>query len=300
VAAGVACAAAPTAQAADLSGLVPVAESPASVRDYWTQDRMADAIPVNPLAARQPAAERREGTAQRVKHVTDRPERTHGKVFFTLQGTRYVCSGTSVDAPSGRLVWTAGHCVFQPGGILSDGEFATKWEFVPAYRGGKKPFGEWPATGLGATTQWRHSGGDCLPGGLTACGDVRFDLAAATVARNGHGKTLKSVVGSRGIAFNRGRNQLYRGYGFPQEPPFDGEHMYRCKSHHAGDDGGMGAPKPLEFNCNMTGGSSGGGWVADGTVLSVVSYGYEGDSSHLYGPYQGSAAKSFYDNVKSG
>lgn len=283
-----------------LSGLVPATRSPAAVRQYWTAERMADAIPLGPLAdtsAKRPrSGKRQEGVAKQVKHVTQSPERTHGKVFFRSGLFDYVCSGTSVDAPSGRLVWTAGHCVYEPG----DGGYVTNWEFVPAYKGGRKPFGEWPATGLGATSQWRNSGGGCIPGGIIACGDVRFDLAAATVSRNGQGKTLRSVVGSRGIAFNQGRDQLYRGYGYPAEGDFNGEHMFRCKSHHAGDDHGMGSPEPLKFNCDMTGGSSGGGWVADGDVLSVVSYGYNGDSKHLYGPYQGSAARSFYNQVKNG
>ena len=45
----------------------------------------------------------------------------------------YACSGTAVRSPSRSLVWTAGHCVFDPG-VLGAG-YATNWEFVPGYNG---------------------------------------------------------------------------------------------------------------------------------------------------------------------
>jgi V8-like Glu-specific endopeptidase len=279
---------------------VDVGQAPASIRDYWTKERMREAIPLGPTAsASESASKGGPGTAKRVRHVTHFPARTHGKVFLTLGGVDYVCSGTSVDSPSKRLVWTAGHCVCDPTGTGCS--FASNWSFVPAYRDGRKPFGEWPATALGASSQWRGSG-SLFCGLLQTCGDVRFDFGAARVASNGHGRKLGQVVGARHIAFNLPRSQTYRGYGYPAQGRFNGQRMWRCRSGHAGDDNSVsGSPKPLKFNCDMTGGSSGGSWVVSGgRVASVVSYGYAGDSKHLYGPYQGSAAKSFYNAVKSG
>jgi V8-like Glu-specific endopeptidase len=292
---------APPASADDpiTDGLARVAEDAASIKDYWTEDRMREAIPLGPVATGAKAAAKRRGAnARRVRHVKRFPNRTHGKVFLTLGGIDYVCSGTSVDSPSKRLVWTAGHCVCDPtaGGCA----FATNWEFVPAYHNGESPFGEWPANDLGAASQWRGSGTlGC--GVLFTCGDVRYDLGAARVASNGNGRKLEQVVGARDIGFNLPRSQTYRGYGYPAQGRFNGERMWRCRSGHAGNDNSVGSPEPLRFKCDMTGGSSGGSWVVSGgRVASVVSYGYAGEPNNLYGPYQGSAAKSFYNAVKSG
>jgi V8-like Glu-specific endopeptidase len=289
-----------SASEASADGLVDVAKAAGSVRDYWTAERMRDAIPLDPAATGSEAASKRGGgNAKRVRHVTRFPARTHGKVFLTLGGVDYVCSGTAVDSPSKRLVWTAGHCMCDP--TASGCTFATNWEFVPAYKDGDAPFGEWPAVAKAAASQWRGSGSiGC--GLLFTCGDVKFDFGAARVATNGRGRKLQQVVGARDIAFNLSRSQTYRGYGYPAQGRFNGQRMWRCRSGHAGDDNSVdGSPKPLKFNCDMTGGSSGGSWVVDGgRIASVVSYSYAGDSNHLYGPYQGAAAKDFYDAVKSG
>ena len=37
--------------------------------------------------------------------------RTTGRVFFTLDGTDYSCSGSTVDSANADVVMTAAHCV---------------------------------------------------------------------------------------------------------------------------------------------------------------------------------------------
>lgn len=270
-------------------------QTAAEVRDYWTPQRMENAIPLGPLGAGNPTAKRRGGTAKPVKHPSRKPFRSHGKVFFTLD-TDYVCSGTAVRSPAGTAVWTAGHCTYGSTGLLTTG-YASNWEFVPAYRNGHAPFGEWPKTRLRTTPQWKASSEGCLP--LTACGDVAHDFGAANVAKLG-GKTLQQRVGGRGISFNGERDRTYKAIGFPQAPPFDGESMQFCKSAYQGPDNSQGNPPPMRINCDMTGGSSGGGWIAGGRVASVVSYGYKGEPNHLYGPYQGDVARNLYNGIKNG
>jgi len=299
VVAAAACAAWAPAESAgesQASSLIDVAKDPASVRDYWTPERMRDAIPLRPASTSAQASKRGGGRARRVRHVKRSPERRHGKVFLTLGAADYVCSGTSVRSPSDRFVWTAGHCVGDPNLAGTGCSYVSNWTFVPAYRNGHAPFGEWPATAVGGAPGWCKQGGLCSLGALDC--DFRFDLGAARVATNGRGRTLAQVVGTRGIAFNLSRSRTYRGFGYPAAGRFSGERMYRCRSGHAGDDHAFGSPATLKFNCNMTSGSSGGSWVVSGgRVASVVSYGVVGDNRHLYGPYQGSAAKRFYHAV---
>ena len=50
----------------------------------------------------------------------------------------------------------------------------------------------------------------------------------------------------------------------------------------------------MGIDCDMTGGSSGGGWIAGGGVASVNSYGYSTLPNVMFGPYQGSVAQSLY------
>jgi hypothetical protein len=213
--------------------------------------------------------------------------RTHGKVFLTITGGDrpgdYVCSGTSVNSRNRSLVWTAGHCVFDH---RYDGGRAVNFSFVPAHDRGATPYGIWPARKLATTGRWRRDG------------NLRFDLGAAIVRRRG-GATLQATVGGRGIGFDQPRRQSYSIFGYPAEGPFDGEREYRCDSPYRGSDlpGGPG-PMTIGSRCNMTPGSSGGGWIAGRMLLSVTSYSYGERPKSLYGPYMSRTAKKLYKRVR--
>lgn len=283
--------------------------SPASVRAYWTPARMRDAKPADalspsPLSAAGDAAVPRTTKGgslhQRVARTNGYPNRTEGAVFFTLpggppNGGDYRCSGTAVRSASRSLVWTAGHCVFDPGALGAG--YATHWEFVPGYNRGRKPFGAWPATSLATTGQWH---GDGLLGGNSA-----FDLGAATVSPRA-GKLLQDRIGARRMGFGQPRNQVYSAFGYPAEgpPEFDGGHLFRCRSPYRGSDHGVGPPAPIRISCDMTGGASGGAWVVRrdgrGYVVSVTSYGYASDRNALYGPYQGDVARDLRRSAGGG
>lgn len=276
-----------------------VEESAAEILDYWTPERMRNAIPIGPLGIGD-GRQRGNGTfAKRVRHSARAPQRTHGKVFFTLGGLNYVCSGTSVRSPSKSLVWTAGHCMYGSDNLLGS-EYASRWVFVPAYRDGNTPYGRWPARELHAARGWRRSNQGCAPGGLLGCGNVAKDFGAALVRKRGGGPKLQNAVGGRGIIFGHARDRIYRLFGYPADPPFNGEHMYRCRSQYLGADNAQGNPPPMRARCDMGGGSSGGGWVTNGNVASVISYGYADQPNRLYGPYQGPAARNLFDSAKNG
>lgn len=309
-----------------------VAASPGAVRDYWTSKRMEAAVPADAsglsgapvtgalaearapdpaTASFVPAA--RPGAPPRARMVegspverrllgigVDREEvvdpsapdvRAHGKVFFTIpQGSAagdYVCSGTAVNSRNRSLVWTAGHCVFD---FDAGGGFATNWNFVPGYRDEVAPFGEWPAKELATTPGWRSSA------------NIRYDLGAAVVTKNASGQRLQDVIGARGIGFDQPRDQLYSAFGYPAEPPpleFTGEREFRCDSKPIASDQPVGSgPSTMAISCDMTGGSSGGGWVVGTTLLSVTSYGYMLEPDYLYGPYLSTEARELYMSVR--
>jgi hypothetical protein len=279
------------------------AVSPRAIRAFWTPRRMRAALPAAPTpgAARdRPAKRGRHGSLhQPVLHPSRGKLRTHGKVFFSALAHQFQCSATSVRAPSRSLVITAGHCAYFHSALMPSQNAVSHWEFVPAYRDGHAPFGEWPGTTT-ATPEWRSSNPQLGPTGDVGGGDLRFDVGAGTVARTG-GKTLASVVGARPIAFNRARRHGYRAIGYPAAPPFDGTREFSCRSPYRGADLTNGRPAALSISCDMTAGASGGGWVdRRGRLESVTSYEYDDKPNRIFGPYFGSAVKRFYDSVKRG
>src|SRR5215208_3076327 len=90
---------------------------PDAVRAYWTPERMRTAIPRDVVRGGQPPQARAKpgGTAGAAALVTWPSTTdltyTNGKVYFTDNGARYVCSGTAINSQNGSVVWTAGHCV---------------------------------------------------------------------------------------------------------------------------------------------------------------------------------------------
>jgi V8-like Glu-specific endopeptidase len=251
-----------------------VDESRADVVRYWTKERMRNAIPLDVVeGATGVKLPRLDIPFERYEPATYNP--AHGKVFFSDGASNYVCSGTALTSGNESVVWTAGHCVNEgPGG------FYTNWAFVPAYRDGAAPYGTWTARTLLTTAAWGQQG------------DFGYDLGAAVMNTNG-GATLTDTVGSRGAAFNQAAEQHYLSHGYPAAPPFTGGRMFICESDLGTRDTSA-DPPTMGIGCDMTGGSSGGGWVVGNNVLSVNSYGYTTQPNVMYGPYQGSVAQQLY------
>lgn len=283
----------PARSAADRGAIAikQVGKSPREIAAAWTGRRMrrAEPLDVRRMPRSEPAREPRLHSAlevsRAVSETTAYPNRTHGKVFFKINGADYVCSGTVVPSAADDLMLTAGHCVYDAGGTDA---YVQELIFVPGYRDGNAPLGIWPAETLATTTQWQAE-------------NFNYDLAFAKVSPVG-GRELEAVAGARGIAFNQPRDQAYQAYGYPAGPPFDGETLRVCDSAYFADDPYYlpPGPAPMGIGCDMTGGSSGGGWVtAGGYVASVTSFGYNTltERNHLYGPYFESVAKNLYAGV---
>ena len=273
--------------------------------EYWTAERMRSAVPGDVLADRamkrggkstaaeaarrkrarrarsRPRASRscKSQTIQTKANASETPVPHIGKVFFTLGGTNYVCSGNSVSSGNKSTVSTAGHCVNE-----GPGAFATKFTFVPAYLNGAAPYGKWTAKALYAPTQW------------SSAGDMTYDTGFAVMSTL-NGQYLSDVVGGSGLQFNAARGLSYKSFGYPAAAPFNGESLKSCSGTATND------PYNPQFNtqgipCNMTGGSSGGPWFigtsSTGYQNSINSYGYGSKSTTMYGPYWGSVIQQAY------
>ncbi len=185
------------------------------------------------------------------------------------------CSGTSVNAPNMSVVVTAGHCVYDEGRF-----FGHKWVFVPGYRYGERPFGTFTAKWLGTTPQWRASE------------NFNYDVGVAVVGRNERGQRLAAAVGGDEIAWGLSPKQTFDVYGYPVARPFTGATLERCLQTpllgHDFESFFYPGPLDLGVQCDLTPGSSGGGWAIHGNVLNgVTSNGYGDDPLTNYGPYFG-------------
>jgi hypothetical protein len=216
-----------------------------------------------------------------------------GKVYFSLSGGNWQCSGSIVtdsNRPSYSLVLTAGHCVSDE----STGQFATNWMFIPNWDSDPASFstacnsgttlrGCWTASALVA-----HDG--FINAGSFNQSALTHDWGFAVVGQGGYSNTQLDALGSLGIQFSLSNGTRVDSFGYPAARPYSGNDLTYCAGNVFQDAGTGNATWGL--NCNMTGGSSGGPWIAGfsessgsgGNATSVNSYKYNGDKNHMYGP----------------
>lgn len=173
---------------------------------------------------------------------------TAGKVFFqNASGGTFACSATVANADNKSVVLTAGHCVVDAG----TGEVYRNWVFIPGYANGNRPFGTFTARALFHLGQY-----------VSTRGDANWDLAYAVMGQVG-GRSLVDTVGAQGIAFNSptGRHVHSFGYG-GSAAEGNGERLNHCEGDEYPDAGRPGSTM-WGIDCVQTGGSSGGGFLAD-------------------------------------
>lgn len=226
-----------------------------------------------------------------------------GKVWFTMGGSDWICSGSVVtDAQTTQsIVLTAGHCA-----VETDGTFATNWVFIPEFD--TKPtyvcantmYGCWVADALYADAVFASAGGF----NNTA---VQHDWAFAVVSAGDRtGAQLDATVGSFAIQYSGvSAGQTLSAFGYPAAGKYRGKDLVYCRGP-LGTDANTGGTT-WSMACDMTGGSSGGPWVATGdarsyagTVLSSLnSYGYSG-VKNMYGPKFNADTQAVFNSADSG
>lgn len=274
------------------------AERHQRIVDYWTPARRASAVPremLRPPHARAKGGNKPGGgsSSGTVTGATwskgGSVVWTTGKVYFTLKGTRYVCSGSAVQG--GNVVSTAGHCLHDGGG----GPFATNWMFAPGHP--SRDLGEWTATQLYTTTNWATRPNHYA------------DDAGFAVVRNTAGSSLATALGSKSatapaVGFGATPTGAHSAFGYPAAGRYKGNTLTYCSgpvTAGAGQDTGA-----MWLACDMTGGSSGGPWLQGtdangngGTQRSVNSYGYSG-LARMYGPIFDAPEQGAYNGAVGG
>ena len=207
-----------------------------------------------------------------VSSYSSYPYSAVGKIFFRQGGNNFVCSGAVIK---GDEIWTAGHCVHAGNGSQSG--WSSNVVFVPQYRNGSAPCGQWNVVDLVTSTAWFNSG------------DFAQDFAKGRVSNPNTGCT-----GTLGFAFNQSYSQNFLAVGYPAAPPYTGERMIFCSNPLKRTYSG--SPATYSIDCPMKQGSSGGPYIIRGDELNGnVSYGLPFFPNEVFSPYFGSGAKSLYD-----
>ncbi|GGU57205.1 trypsin-like serine peptidase [Streptomyces lavendofoliae] len=293
------------------------------IEDLWDPDRMRDAEqPERPVedgdipgdaGVTDPTPEPVEAVAVKPPYHDGVPEA--GKVLFDGPEGSMVCSATVVKDPAnpGRsnLVWTAGHCVHAG----KEGGWYRNIAFVPSYNDGGRtgadlenatreemaPYGVWWGDWAQTSEQWISQG--AATGGQGAPYD--FAVIHVTPEKGGNGKSLEETVGSalpvEFAAPAAPEMAEMEATGYPAAPPFDGQQMYQCADKPGRLSLDAQQPTMYRIGCTMTGGSSGGGWVARGkdgkpALVSNTSIGPV-TAGWLAGPRLGAEAKGVYEEV---
>jgi V8-like Glu-specific endopeptidase len=217
-----------------------------------------------------------------------------GKVFFTLGGLAYACTGALVNSANVDVVLTAAHCV--SGGLERGGrtEWAADWLFVPGYRGGEQPYGAYTARRFFISRLWTG------PAVGREADDVAFvqvgpapQNTAPHVPVPPHGLTGRFAAQSAPLPLTRAYV-----FGFPQEPPYTGLYPNFCAGPAGSADGSV------RTDCEMTAGDSGGPWFGQfsprtgtGTIVAVTTYKLAGNTRVLYGAALGPLARALYQRA---
>jgi hypothetical protein len=211
------------------------------------------------------------------------PQSTTGKLWFTINGAWYICSGSMIKP---GVVVTAGHCV-HPGNGSGAGWYAN-WQFAPAYRNGSAPYGIWTSWAYAATTSTWFSGGGGVPNDA--------DYAVIVFNKNASGYRIGDYTGYLGWQYPSLIGKHVTAMGYPGN--LDGgviNHRVDSAVNQGGGNTGV-------WGSDMTGGSSGGGVIfnfgvgysgsstgwefGQNRLVSVVSYGYTDGSIMVQGGSQ--------------
>ncbi|HUE89003.1 MAG TPA: hypothetical protein VMO26_23225 [Vicinamibacterales bacterium] len=201
------------------------------------------------------------------------PWKPTGRLFFrNLSGNTSWCSASAIGK---RIVATAGHCVSN-----GNGSFYSNWVFVPAYRSGVAPFGNWSWSTVIVTNTW-HTGGGGVPNAA--------DYAMIIVPDRLIGKRMRRVGDYLG---HYGWQTLSLSANHTTQLGYPGNFDLGSIQHQITSGAFRNtSPNNVEYGSDSRGGSSGGPWIQNfselasgqagiglnpgrNRVVAVTSYGY--------------------------
>ncbi len=282
---------------------------------YWTEERKKNAIPreflfeVGATEGKLASQAKRgssggsntfpTGTTTKWTDLTTNEAKVVGKVFFTMAGVDYVCSGSLVkdDSLTLDLVVTAGHCVWNNSKVPNQRGFASNWTFFPNFASTGKTDGI-SARALVANINFTNQ----TSFNTTA---TLFDYAFAVLDQSNSNTTIADSDRPTVTISDSGYpTPMGNAFGYPAVG-FSGTEMYWSRGTISTDPNNGG--RTWRIPSNMTGGASGGPWYDDGYTstgsarnVSVNSYKYSSDSKGMYGPKFNQSTLDLLDQAKKG
>jgi V8-like Glu-specific endopeptidase len=229
------------------------------------------------------------------------PFRASGKLFFNEGASAFICSASLIAK---GLVVTAAHCVSDFG----KNTFHTNFRFVPGYKSGSAPYGNWTAKTVYVLTAYLNGTDSCAQSGVICKDDVALIVLNAQSGKYPGTNTGFYAYGFDGYGFTSNKLTEVTQIGYPACLD-NGEIMERTDS--------QGATSASNANNTiigslMCGGSSGGPWLVNfgrrpnltqttsgsfplsNTVIGTTSWG-----STSTGPKNQGAAPFLSTNIKS-
>ncbi|WP_329170135.1 peptidase [Streptomyces decoyicus] len=239
---------------------------------YWTPARMKAVGKSVDLGPTGPKAKPWQGTAMK----------TVGRLFFVnANGADTWCTATAVKSANRSAVMTAAHCVRRGS---SPDNTNILMVFVPGYSKGKMPYGAFAVRTAVTPRSWENDSAD--------------DLSTLVADTDKSGRKLTDVVDGQDIAFNRPVGGTISAFGYSATRPQLGEELLRCVGTAKKKSGLQAIP------CDMSGGSSGGPWLADfnattgkGVLVSVNSSLDSLTPTEMQGEVLGATAKKVYERA---
>lgn len=256
------------------------------VNDYWTTERQHDATPFDPIvsdgntngagdvatgvaidpstgAVHPNGPQLEDSVAGDLFDATGLAAATQGRLYMTFAGGDYVCSATVINSLPKNIVLTAAHCIWD----MESDVYADYVVFIPADAndGAEQPYGMWPVKSITMAQEFADGANETEDGYVTGDGWT-YDFAFLTMAPNAQGQEIQEVTGGQGIAFGLPAEEIVV-IGYPSAPPFDGTSERYCASTDWEPDS-----YAYSIDCDMTAGSSGGGWFTNYDVESGSGY----------------------------
>jgi hypothetical protein len=201
------------------------------------------------------------------------PHRAVGKLYYTLNGSNWVCSASVINTTSNSVIATAGHC-------LADGygNWGDNWAFKPAHRPSwDAPYGTWYPYEAVSNTGWTSNRNWC------------YDYGFLLVSGN-----IEGVVGGLGYSYNAPRFQHWHQFGYPSAWGWSGHAQIATASSWNENLSCSGGPALMGTGWGQAPGSSGGPWVrvykpqqvgANNYLNGVTSNYYSAYPEVIYSPY---------------
>lgn len=253
--------------AASASGTRPVTMTVSGSPRAWSKERFEKALSEH------------GGTSHAAKATTSNAR--VGAIFSQGVGGDHFCTASVVHSTAGNLLVTAAHCVHGGQG----GSYASDLVFVPDYRDGDAPDGQWPVTRIIVDPRWVSSS------------DPDLDVAFVTVGQVG-GQSIEQVLGANTLGIDKGFTKVVQITGYPStaSAPISCFNRTTQQSQYQ-----------LRIACTgFPGGTSGSPWLTSfdrttrtGTVIGVIG-GYQqgGDTADVsYSPYFDADVQSLYNEA---